>query len=86
MLGDMYESWAETQGTQQDPELHGQPPMGSPWGSPGVARSMRVQELPGEAGFRSLTLQLSNLTGAVPVTRSSAWCQCDTQQMVTSFR
>lgn len=27
-------------------------------------RSVRVQEVPGEAGLRSLTLQLSNLSGA----------------------
>ena len=31
-------------------------------------RSVRVQEVPGEAGLRSLTLQLSNLSGAV------IWC------------
>ena len=31
-------------------------------------RSVRVQEVPGEAGLRSLTLQLSNLSGA------AIWC------------
>lgn len=51
MLGDMYESWALGEGFQ---------PLGVALNL-FIARSERIQEIPGEAGFRSLTLQLSEL-------------------------
>ena len=64
MLGDMYESWADNEGMQQASQAPQFREFWKPRSKQNVLRSVRVQEVLGEAGFRSLTIQLSNLSGA----------------------